>query len=209
MFPIPISGTFNDDKSKPTLSNYHRILGINLGVSTEEIKKGYRKKAFEFHPDKNKTSEAHEKFIEATIAYEVLISGKAAKNPTTVQRKRTRASYENRPHPPLDPEKFYEWYAYYKQKAETQAKKKYKEFKAENDAFKKTFFYPFFKIFTLLITVECGVVTLAFWATPIWTIYQEVRWYWVLISTLYALPGIFAYKSTMELMKIYKAYFID
>jgi molecular chaperone DnaJ len=53
--------------------DYYEILGISKGASASEIKKAYRKKAIEFHPDKNpddKTAEA--KFKEAAEAYEVL-----------------------------------------------------------------------------------------------------------------------------------------
>ena len=53
--------------------DYYEILGISKGASAAEIKKAYRKKAIEFHPDKNpddKTAEA--KFKDAAEAYEVL-----------------------------------------------------------------------------------------------------------------------------------------
>lgn len=53
--------------------DYYEILGINKGASSSEIKKAYRKKAIQFHPDKNpddKTAEA--KFKEAAEAYEIL-----------------------------------------------------------------------------------------------------------------------------------------
>jgi molecular chaperone DnaJ len=53
--------------------DYYDILGISKGATTAEIKKAYRKKAIEFHPDKNPdNAEAETKFKEAAEAYEVL-----------------------------------------------------------------------------------------------------------------------------------------
>ncbi|KAM9004952.1 dnaJ homolog subfamily B member 4 isoform X1 [Antechinus flavipes] len=52
--------------------DYYSILGIEKGASDEEIKKAYRKQALRFHPDKNKSPQAEEKFKEVAEAYEVL-----------------------------------------------------------------------------------------------------------------------------------------
>ncbi len=53
--------------------DFYEILGITKSANEAEIKKAYRKKAIEFHPDKNPgDAAAEEKFKEAAEAYEVL-----------------------------------------------------------------------------------------------------------------------------------------
>ena len=54
-------------------NDFYNILGITKSATEAEIKKAYRKKAIEFHPDKNPgNSEAEENFKKAAEAYEVL-----------------------------------------------------------------------------------------------------------------------------------------
>lgn len=50
----------------------YKVLGVAKGATPDEIKKAYRKLAVEYHPDKNKTKEAEEKFKGINQAYEVL-----------------------------------------------------------------------------------------------------------------------------------------
>lgn len=52
--------------------DYYKTLGIPKGSTDEDIKKAYRKLALKFHPDKNKSPGAEEKFKEVAEAYEVL-----------------------------------------------------------------------------------------------------------------------------------------
>jgi len=57
-----------------TTRDYYDILGISKSATAAEIKSAYRKLALKWHPDRNKESNAHEKFKEINEAYEVLSS---------------------------------------------------------------------------------------------------------------------------------------
>ena len=55
------------------MSDYYEILGTAKGASADDIKKAYRKKALQYHPDRNPGDpEAEKQFKKISEAYEVL-----------------------------------------------------------------------------------------------------------------------------------------
>ena len=55
-----------------TKRDYYEVLGVEKNATEEDIRKAFRKKAFDLHPDRNKAPDAEAKFKEVNEAYEVL-----------------------------------------------------------------------------------------------------------------------------------------
>lgn len=73
------------------LWDYYRILGIRQGASDDEIRKAYRKKALEYHPDRNHSPDAEEMFIRINEAYEYLTSHPHGRN---ISEEEVRRNYQ-------------------------------------------------------------------------------------------------------------------
>jgi molecular chaperone DnaJ len=55
-----------------TQRDLYEVLGVGRSATADELKKAYRKLAMQFHPDRNKESDAADRFKEVNHAYEVL-----------------------------------------------------------------------------------------------------------------------------------------
>lgn len=63
-------------------SDYYKVLGVAVGASAAQIRRAYRKLAMRYHPDRNGSPEAAEKFKQVREAYAVLTGKeKAPKQP--------------------------------------------------------------------------------------------------------------------------------
>jgi uncharacterized protein YecT (DUF1311 family) len=93
------------------------ILGISQDASDDEIRKAYRRKAMEYHPDRNSNENAQEMFIKVTEAYEYLTSHLHGRN---ISEEELRKNYQA-------------WVEYRqaeaRKRAEEYAKKSYASFK--------------------------------------------------------------------------------
>src|SRR3989338_757420 len=54
------------------MADFYSVLGVTKSATEADIKRAYRKLALEWHPDRNKSAGASEKFKEINKAYEVL-----------------------------------------------------------------------------------------------------------------------------------------
>lgn len=67
----PKKASTTADKSGDVLG-YYRLIGVGPGCSKDEIKRAYKRKCLEVHPDVNSSSDAHESFLKLRTAYEIL-----------------------------------------------------------------------------------------------------------------------------------------
>ncbi len=190
------------------LKDYYDILGLEQGASKEAIRLAYKKKAFEFHPDKNKSPNAHEQFIRISEAYEILMLGykpvKKYVNPY--------AKYYNMKTPPEDPEEFKMWkkvaMARIRQKAKERAKMEFDEFMAECEAFKKSRYFYVGKAFFYLAAL-IYILTAAFLiALPFITAFGSGRYLYAIAMAPLAFLGYVMYVHGFSEYEYWSNYFI-
>ncbi len=122
------------------MKNYYKILGVAKNASESEIKKAYRKLALRWHPDKNKSPGAEEKFLKITEAYKILCDpasrlrydkgGENRKRPTQTSTKPNYTSTKT------SQSAYEQWSDLMGQRAQREARREaqmnYNDFKKEN-----------------------------------------------------------------------------
>jgi molecular chaperone DnaJ len=70
--------------------NSHAILGVPQNASPAEIKRAYRRLAMRWHPDRNTSPEATERFKQIQGAYDQLLAVDTPDSAETATRKKTK-----------------------------------------------------------------------------------------------------------------------
>jgi len=129
------------------LEEYYKILGLQAGVSLEEIKKAYRFLAKKYHPDVSDDPDAGDKFIKITEAYEILVNRSVIEtlHITAESKEEQKFTYE-----------YFRKAA--KEKAKMAAEMRYEKLQREHEAFQKSGMYD---LFLFLNYIFHGFIVLA------------------------------------------------
>lgn len=140
----------------PAYKDYHKILGLDRDAGPEQIKQAYRSMAKKYHPDINPAPDAHERFIEITEAYEILMNRdlyayyihRSQKTDTEFMRARYEQARKEA-----------------KESAERYAKMRFEKFRQEQEAFKKSGWHDFILFFPVFFP-HSGLSAYCFFYCP-------------------------------------------
>jgi len=177
------------------LSVYFEILGVSQNASEEEIRKAYRKKAKEFHPDLNKSPDANQQFLLIQKAYEVLINKSNTPSGATVSG-----------NPMTSYEAYMRWKHQQEEKNHREAQARHEDFLQNRARFRKSIWYIPVKVFIIF-----AVVFSYLFATAIIFLCAYIVHKTHIIFVFLLLPfiagAIFFIKSTSKWFKEAKQYF--
>jgi len=143
------------------------LLNLPLNATKADIKKAYRKSAFEYHPDKNPSKDAQAKFIEITKAYEYLLDENAhpitkifrQSNPSNQQTKKQ-----------TEKEKQEKWHKQYRERVFKKQETKAQLF----EKVKNSFIYKLSKIVGILSGLITIIIILNYLILNTYTIESKV-----------------------------------
>jgi len=105
---------------------YHQILKVKKGASKTEVRRAFRDRAKELHPDKNKNANAHDEFILLSEAYDHLMGRNQGSRPQSATTRSSESGSQARRE---------------KERREATRERARKHAKMKYEAFKKTQFY--------------------------------------------------------------------
>jgi hypothetical protein len=139
------------------LRSSYKLLDLTSGASNVEVKKAYRKKALQYHPDVNSSSEAQLKFVQIKEAYQEIINLKV------IQRKYVSTS-----------EMVKNFEAEEKlRKREAQKEWLRNKRKQQEEVFEKTWLFKTAVFLKQMITYATVLAGIAIIATPAISLYTE------------------------------------
>ncbi len=187
------------------MKDYHALLQVARNVTRPEIQAAYRRLAKKYHPDVNKSADAHEKFCEITEAYEFLINHWQQPQADAVTGPRDPG------YAPFRHSEDYEQFRHeVRERAQQHAKMRYEKFRKQHEAFQVSGINDLGLLFTIalrvfglllflfLLFLPVGVAVVNGWVMIFigiltWPFAAIIGWYIHDNRKHYLMPGTFYY----------------
>jgi len=178
------------------MADLYALLELPQNASEEDIRKAYRRLAKKYHPDVNKSQDAHVKFVLIKKAYDILID------------KNSRFQYDQKHKQPTNPYQNYEeWLKKQQAKREAEEKLKQRAFNRRKEELRKSkMYYPYMVIlyFVSMAVIATCIIVLIICAFLI------VRYH--IFMFFFLLPFIcvaaYVFKVTLDAYRKHRALFI-
>jgi hypothetical protein len=156
------------------MKDYFAILQLASDATRPDIQAAYRRLAKKYHPDVNKSPDAHEKFCEITEAYEFLMnhwSEPVTSAATATARDKKYATFR-------ESEEYARFKKEVRERAQQQAKMRYEKFKQQHEAFQTSGINDLALLLKILLRVA-GILLFTFLLLlPVFVALQRT---WVMI----------------------------
>jgi len=170
------------------MNQFYRILELSEPSSVEEIKHAYRRLVKVYHPDVNKSPYAHEKFIEISEAYEILMhEATFAKNQPEENQ---NFNYD-------------EFLREVREAANRQARMRYEKFQREHEAFRESGLYDLTLLFKYMGRVLVPFIAFGLISIPVFEAIHTKTYSLLLNLCFFWIIGLILLFDTFQRRKNY------
>ncbi|HEX2395259.1 MAG TPA: DnaJ domain-containing protein [Bacteroidales bacterium] len=157
------------------MRDYYKILEVPEGASLDEIKQSYRRLAKQYHPDVNKSQDAHQKFCEISEAYEFLTNHW----PRYSSKYASSQGYEQKYREHQNSDVYEQFIREAQERARKQARMRYEKFRRQHEAFQESGLNDIALLITIVMRAFSLILFLFLFLTPlILTAFDH--WSWIL-----------------------------
>jgi len=190
------------------MKDFYAVLQVPPTATRQEIQRSYRLLAKKYHPDVNKSADAHEKFCEITEAYEFIMDHWTEKVSVKANERVQDKKYATH----RNPDEYEEFKKEVHERAQQQAKMRYEKFKQQHEAFQTSgindialllkisvrligiLLFLFLFVLPVVMAIQYSWINLALILVT-WPFAGIIGWYMYYNRKNYLMPGQFYYSG--------------